>query len=452
MVRAVGGRSFVNWNGSASSTPSVVVAPADVEELARVITDRDSYPSPVRPAGNFHSLVPCFETTGTQVLLDNFRDVRVDLAANTITVGASLPMIRMRDILRLYGMQTEVTPEIGTATVGSVACCGTKDSSVGKEGLAQISSTVVGMRLVNPNGEIETVTEESDPERMRVLRSSYGLLGIVFEVTLRIQPIVTLRYDYRAFPMQPAPSRDELLGDADGMLCLLQAFANRVIVERRYIAGGTDVPISRFSKLKRLSRDKLWELATSYFATKLPYNWFYPVLDQAAAVHLLGVARLGGFMARRADSTIEFSRHRQHYFDFSYFAIPARRFPAFLPEYVGLGHSFLGRTGFRPSAMALSYHMRRDEHALLSATPGEDVMTIDAVDHRPNHPLWAEFNRELNEIAADFGGRPILNQTKQLSGDVLHRTMGEEWKQFLAIRATQDPDDRMLSDFFRQLM
>jgi len=31
-------------------------------------------------------------------------------------------------------MQTEVTPEIGNATAGSVACCGTKDASVA-EGL-----------------------------------------------------------------------------------------------------------------------------------------------------------------------------------------------------------------------------------------------------------------------------------------------------------------------------
>ena len=138
----MGGPRFVNWNGSASSAPGVVAVPRDVDELIRVVRDRESYPSPIRPAGNFHSLVPCFETTGTQVLLSNFRDVRVDLTAMTITVGASIPMIRMRDMLRLFGMQTEVTPEIGTATVGSVACCGTKDSSVGERGLAQISSTV----------------------------------------------------------------------------------------------------------------------------------------------------------------------------------------------------------------------------------------------------------------------------------------------------------------------
>jgi FAD/FMN-containing dehydrogenase len=448
----VGAGRFGNWNGSASSTPRVVVVPKDLDELQTVIRDRESYPSPVRPAGNFHSLVPCFETTGTQVLLEHFRDVSVDLAAMTITVGANITMIRMRDILRALGMQTEVTPEIGTATIGSVACCGTKDSSVGERGLAQISSTVVGMRLVNPKGDVETVTEESDLERLRVLRSSYGLLGIVFEVTLRIQPIVTLRYDYVAFPMLPAPTRDELLGDADGMLCLLQPFANRIIAERRYIVGGAGPRISRFSRAKRLSRDKLWELGTSYFATLLPYNWFYPLLDQAAAVHLLGVARMGGFLARRADSTIEFSRDRKHYFDFSYFAVPASRFPSFLPAYVDLSRGFLRRTGFRPSAMALSYHMRHDEHALLSATPGEDVMTIDAVDHRMNHPRWAEFNRELNEIAADFGGRPLLNQTKQLSRDVLYRNMGREWEQFMAIRATEDPDDRLLSDFFRDLM
>lgn len=444
--------TFVNWNRSASSSPSVVAIPKDLEELIQIVRDRDAYPSPVRPAGNFHSLNDCFATTGTQVLLRNFRDVRLDLAAQTITLGANIPMIRMRDVLRGFGMQTEVTPEIGTATVGSLACCGSKDSSVGSRGLSQISSTVVGMRLVNARGEVETVTETSDPERLRVLRSSYGLLGVVFEVTFRIQPGTTLRYAYRSFPLQPALSRDQLLGDADGMLSFIQPFANRIIVERRFIVGDAATPITPFSRLKRLSRDKLWELGVSYFSTRLPRNWFFTVLDHAAAAQLLGIDRLGGFLARRSDSTVEFESDRKHYFDFTYWAIPVSRWTDFLPAYVTLCHEFLRRTEFRPAVMALSYHQRRDDHSTLSAMPTEDVMTIDAIDSRPTHPRWIQFNRELNEIAADFGGRPIFNQTKHLSRDVVQRTIGTEWQRLLATRAEEDPDDRFLSDFFRDLM
>ena len=46
-----------------------------------------------------------------------------------------------------------------------------------------------GVKLVNPRGEVEEVSEGTDPERLRVIRSSYGLLGVIFEVTFRIQPL-----------------------------------------------------------------------------------------------------------------------------------------------------------------------------------------------------------------------------------------------------------------------
>ena len=128
------------------------------------------------------------------------------------------------------------------------------------------------------------------------------------------------------------------------------------------------------------------------------------------------------------------------------------RWVGFLPAYVDLCHEFLRRRGFRPAATALSYHMRQDDHSPLSPSATEDVLTLDAIDTRPNDPLWIAFNRELNEVAADFGGRPLFNQTKQLSRDIVHRTLGREWERLLATRTKEDPDDRFLSDFFRDLV
>jgi L-gulonolactone oxidase len=446
----VGTYSFRNWNGSALSTPRVAVAPRTVDDLIQVVKDRDRYPSPLRAAGSFHSLNDCFTTTGTQLLTRHFDDIRIDLDAGTITVGAAVSMVRMRDALWPHGMQIEVTPEIGNATAGSVACCGTKDASIGRTGLAQVSSTAFGVRMVNARGEVETVSE-SDPERMRVIRSSYGLLGAIFEVTFRIQPSVILRYDYRSFPLTPAPSRERLLGDADGALCFAQPFANRIIAERRYVVR-RGVRISRVSRMKRYTRDKLWEQGASFFPTLLPANWFFGVLDEAVAVHLLTIGKLGGFEARRSDSTVDFRFKRRHYFDFTFWAIPASRWTGFLPEYIRLCREFRRETGFRASLLSQVYLMGRDESSLLSPTRHEEALTMDLVDTRMRHPLWAEFNRRFNTVAADHGGRPLLNQTKQLSREVVHRSLGEDWDQFIEIRNAEDPDGRFLSDYFASLL
>jgi hypothetical protein len=442
-------RTFRNWNGSAFSTPSVVAEPANLHELIEVVRNRNRFPSPVRAAGSFHSLNGCFSTTGTQVLLKHFDDIRVDLEASTVTVGAAVTMIRMRDALRPFGMQTEVTPEIGNATAGSVACCGTKDASV-RGSLAQVSSTVIAVKLVNAKGEVEECSDESDPERMRVIRSSYGLLGIVFEVTFRIQPTVLLHTTYASFRLNPPPTRAEMFGGADGMLGIALPYANRIVVERRWIRDGRRV--SRFSSRKRRVRDRLWENGASRFATLLPYDWYYPVLDRLLVLPLSVLKLLGGFDGMRSDSTIEFRHERRHYFDFTFCAVPMSAWETFVPAYVRFGHDFRRETGFRVTLLSEVYVMSRDEHSLLSPTATEESFTMNVTDTRIDHRHWKEFNRRFNSLVADHGGRPLLNQTKELTRDVVHRMLGNDWRRFLAIREEEDLEGRFLNRYFRELM
>jgi FAD/FMN-containing dehydrogenase len=443
--------TFRNWNGSASSTPRVVAVPRNIQELIDVVKDTENYPSPLRVGGSFHSLNECFVSEGTQILLRHFNQVSVDPEQMTVTVGASVTMIRIRDVLRPFGMQTEVTPEIGNATAGSVACCGTKDASLGRSGLGQVSSTVIGVRLVNADGEVETVTEESDPERMRAVRSSYGLFGPIFEVTFRIQKQTTLSYSHESFKLTALPDRDELFGAADGVLGFSLPYSDRIVVERRRVLDGT-ARVSKFSRLRRSLRDRLWENKASFFATLLPYNWFFRVLDQLISLSLIGLSRLGEFRGRRADSMIDFKFDRSHYFDFTFWAIPLSRWEEFIPQYVALCRDYLRETGFRCSLGSEVYFINRDQHALLSFSSSEDIFTMDLVDSRPNDRDWIEFNRRFNVLAARFGGRPLLNQTKQLSRDVVYKTLGEDWKRFLSYREQNDPDGRFLSRYFRDLI
>jgi len=442
---------FANWSGTAFSSPKVVAVPRDVDELKKVLTNHDRYPSPVRAAGSFHSLTACFETTGTQVLMKHFDKIEIDLESRTITVGAGVSMVKMRDALRPHRMQTEVTPEIGNATAGSVACGGTKDASI-RHGLGQVASTVTAVKMVNPEGEIESITHDERPDRLIVIRSSYGLLGVIFEVTFRIQPVVTLAYDYRNFRLDPPPSREELLGGADGMLSFAQPYANRIIVERRFVVGDGEVATSRFSRMKRRARDKTWESGVSILPTLLPFNWLYSAQDHALAYQLQMLRRLGGYQGRRYDSTIDFKFKRRSFFDFSFWAIPVSSWEQFAPTYRKFCEDFGRETGFRSSLPSEVYWMAQDRNSLLSPSPNEDVFTMDPVDTRPTAPPWDELNRRFNVLAAGFGGRPLLNQTKHLTRDLVDQTLGEDWDRFAAIRAQEDPGGRLLNDYFRELI
>src|SRR5215831_18394219 len=188
--------SVSNWNGSACCTPAEIVAPRNVDELADIVKNSYLYPSPLRAVGELHSLNECFTTTGTIVLMHHFDGIG-DPVDGTVTVGAGVRMIDLMRKLRQspWRLQLEVVPEIGNATAGSVACCGTKDSSLGQNGLGQISSTVVGVKLIDPRGQLVSVTE-ADPTRLREVRSSYGLFGVVCAVTFALQSLEKVTYQY----------------------------------------------------------------------------------------------------------------------------------------------------------------------------------------------------------------------------------------------------------------
>ncbi len=444
-------REIRNWNSTVFSRPAVVACPGSVGDLVAVVRDTGRYPSPVRAIGHLHSLNACFASTGTQVMMDAFDGIQVDLDRATITVGASVSLTQIRDALRPHGYQIEVTPEIGNASAGSVACCGTKDSSVGRAGLGQISSTVVGVKLVNPRGEVEEIAAGANPDRLRVLRSSYGLLGIVFEVTFRIQPLVLLHYDYQVISLDPPPAIADIFGGADAVLGFALPYRRRMIAERRVVID-TGTAITRFDELKRRIRDRNWENGASFLTTALPRNGWFDVFDRLVAGGFRLTSALGGFRAHRGDSMIDFQWRRRHYFDFTFWALPLSAWERAVPAYLDFCERFRRESGFRAALATEVYFVRRDDAALLSFSPDEDVFTLDLADSRPNDPAWERMNRAFNQLAAEAGGRPILSQTKWLDRAIVHQTLGQAWQRFLAIRAEEDPAGRFLNAYFEALI
>jgi hypothetical protein len=439
-----------NWNNSIVSTPQVVAVPQNLEELRETVRDKATYPSPVRVGGSCHSLNACFTSEGTQVLLSNFDDIRVDLPAMTVTVGAAVQLIQIRNALRPHRMQLEVSPEIGNATAGSVACCGTKDASLGETGPGQVSSMVVGVRLVNAEGDVEEVTEEGDPDRMRLIRSSYGLAGAIFEVTFRIQRESILSYRYKILDLTALPTPADLFDDADGVLAFCLPYSGRIVVEQRRIlpAGAR---ISPFSRLKRSIRDTIWADKASLFTTLVPFNWFFDAFDRALVAAFRTLTLLGGFNARRSDSNIDYQFNRTNYFDFTFWAIPVDRWEEFIPAFLAFCREYREKTGFRTSLVASAYFIRMDRNAVLSFSPNRDIFTMDIADSRPTDPIWLEFNRRYNTFVAQFGARPLLNQTKQLDRNVVHTSLGVDWEQVLAYREKVDPGGRFLNKYFADL-
>lgn len=465
-----------NWNGSARCTPARVVAPRDRDELIAIVRDDAQYPTPLRAVGELHSLNECFTTTGTIVFMKHFSTIGTP-ARGTVTVGAGVRMIDLKNALKKHRLQLEVVPEIGNATAGSVACCGTKDSSLkGRPG--QISSTVVGVRMITPDGTDDPVTVASDCERLRLIRSSYGLLGIIYEVTFAVIERKKVAYRYERVKLDdwlkapggrtplPPPGSAEILGNADGFLGFLLPYRREIIVERRTEAA-------RHHPILALDWLKLWLRTVAWTTGARPFNVpLFRLLPRRLRRGLIALwiraldrglldwffySLLSRFEHYRADAMIDFKRPASSYFEFTFWAFPVSTWDTALPEYLDFCERFRQRTGFRPALPTEIYYIARDERAVLSFSAEEDIFTLDMVNWTDEEPAcWREMNLEFNEFAARHGARPLLNQTKflsPLSPTIQNRLWVQPgWQQLADARRAADPMDRFFTPFFAGLL
>ena len=471
--------SISNWNGSNRCTPAVTAAPTSPPALIDIVRDTATYPSPVRAIGELHSLNESIETAGTAVFMTHFSeigepDLTPDRTRGTVTVGAGVRMIDLKNALKKHRLQLPVVPEIGNATAGSVACCGTKDSSLEPTGRGQISSTVVGVRMVLPSGNTCHVTS---PLGLQLIRSSYGLLGIIYEVTFEVETRKKIWYEYERVKLDrwlkagekiPPPDSDAILGKADGFLGFLLPYRRELLVERRKLVrrrgrlrfGHRPIPI--WDRIKLWMRTFAWTTGARPFNRPLyllpkrirrrVINWWVRVLE-TGFLQLFFVHFLSRFASYRADAMIDFKRPVSSYFDFTFWAFPVSAWDKVVPDYLDFCERFQRQIGFRPALPTEVYFIRRDDSALLSFCPDEDIFTLDMVHWSDEEPLvWSAMNRAFNEFAADHGGRPLLNQTKGLMQSVAARVWKPGWYILAHERRVADPHDRFLTPFLRDIL
>src|SRR5688572_31094591 len=188
--------SITNYDGAIVTTPQVHVKPKSVEQLQEILRDTNKYPAPVRAMGSNHSLTPCAASTGTIIDMSGLKAiVKIDAAAMTLTAQAGLQLVEAAAALRKEKLQFLLNIEIGNITLGSAACCQTKDSLDGVD-LGQLNSYVTSIKWVSPSGTLEEASTDKTPELLPLIRASYGLAGVVYEVTLKIKPLEIVKLDY----------------------------------------------------------------------------------------------------------------------------------------------------------------------------------------------------------------------------------------------------------------
>src|SRR4051794_31995473 len=221
-----------NWFGGITSSPHTVVEVTSVQQIIDIVTDTESYPSPVRAIGSNHSTTPCGTADDGTVIITRKMDKILSYGEDTVTVQAGALYIDVNQELVKRGKQFYVNVELGNLTIGSACCGGTKDASMPGE-VGQIASYAVGIKMVLPNGDLFEV-DESDPELLQLARSSYGLFGIVYEATFRVRELAAMEVHHEKFTLDEFAARlPELRQRNTSMMMYINPFRDSITVEFR---------------------------------------------------------------------------------------------------------------------------------------------------------------------------------------------------------------------------
>lgn len=445
-----------NWKGDLTYFPCVVAQAYSVDDIVRIVKDRERYPSPVRAAGSQHSTTLCIEANcGTIVDVTKLDKIlAIDDRALTLTMQPGVRYIDAARALEKAGLAFHINFEIGNATVGSVACVGTKESSF-PGGHGQVASYLIAARMVLPSGEIREI-DEREPELLRVVRSSFGLLGILVEVTFRVRKLQALQVRHIAYSLDAfADNLPRLITEAqradESMMLYYFPHLDKVVVEYlRYVAG----PIR--SHWQWRLRNWLWRTVAPGFGRlvtdNVPTRWLRDRLHNAFQRLCIALLTLliRGKATSPPDQIVQYAETAGYAaWTFSIWTFPEHEFPETIRAYFQFCKDYYKQHGFRCDMPNGGYRVAKDTSSLFSYSSKETMLTIDPVTDEIAG--WTAFLDAYNALSIAHHGRPLLNLTPRVTREQARIAFGDEIDVFLKFRHELDPTNRMYSGFFRKL-
>jgi len=413
------GKTYSNWTLASTTQPAVYVEPISYADVQAIVQDTRRFPTPVSPVGSMHSVTPTVVNNGGTLVctlkLDEILGLEKDAGGRQIVrVQAGCRLKKLNLWLQARGLEISFQPEMGEATVGSVAVGDTKDSSL--DGAGFFSAAVTGISYVNAKGEICTISDSRDGARFHAFKCSFGLLGIVLECQVEVRPATLCTSRYSVLKCE---SPEQL---AEGILRLRKAcdafFASIILdklyatCDQRFKAGpGAITPASSQPVFNSLRMAKRSSIQHGGFQRPNTNN-LQPVVKEITY--------------SRADMVNEYWKPTasENRLDFQFYEHDLAEIIGVVAKSYAFTIAFEKKNAFVPNVWAM-YFVNRPESArkpygLYSGGPGISF-AFDPIFSNPADPKWQLFAKEYNQFAIKIlKAKPSPIQTQWLkTGDLV---------------------------------
>jgi FAD/FMN-containing dehydrogenase len=443
-------------NGADSSgifrRPRLVFKLKRFEDLPGILAKTKNYPSPVRMVGADYSQTRCVGGDGGTTVDTGGLNKILEYGETFVRAQAGVRVGTLVQALAERGLELPLTPEMGQISLGAAAVTTLPQASF-DAGVAQLSSCVVEIKMITPQGKQMVVTERQR-DLMRVLRSSFGLLGAVHEVVLRVRPMIPVKIDYQVLSLKDFTVRFKSIVSAEGALRLhISPFTDKITVERRTLDESASV-----------TRSGIWQVRNSVMRNVLPA--FGSTVGSVLAAPGLRAVMLSGMQrALRAtldrgsrgvvlyshewlrDMPQEAWKARHTY---SLWAFPQADYPKLLAEYFALCKSYYKEHRYRSNLISGASRLHQDKGSLFSVSYAGPMITLEPSS--TGEQGWDDFLIDFNDFASGMGGTPTFNQTRALQPEHVAKSFGERVKLFSALRQRTDPLNRLRNSYFAHLL
>jgi len=416
-----------NWSGYQNCVPDARVAPASVDELAEMFKKTKA---PIRPVGAGHSFTPLVPTDGTIVSLRNFEGLTFhDPVAMTATFGAGTKLGSIGEPLNAVGQALPNMPDIDEQSLAGAISTGTHGTG---QKLGALHSQIVEMKLVTPRGDVLTLNASQQPEIFDAARVSLGSLGVITEVTLQnvashnlkrrvwLEKMDTLieRFDENAaanhsFEMYYLPFFDygvaiSINPTNDPVVPRANEKDNDAVMQMKQLRDVLSWwPAARRWVLNRSAADFKTEEAVDVWYRIFPSN--REVRFNEMEYHLPREQLMPTL--RKVRETLE-SKHPEIFFP-------------------------------------IEIRTVKGDNAWLSPFCGHDVSGSIAVHHyHLEDPL--PYFADIEPLYQPIGGRPHWGKMNTLDARVFAQRY-PKWKDFLDVRASLDPEGKMLNPYLKKV-
>ncbi len=177
--------------------PPTEISSTHIKSVLRTLDRETNVALPIRPQGAGTAATDCNKSHGGTILhlsgLD--RIVHVDNYNHTVTAQAGVRLYALSEALAEYGLELIGCHEMVGRTLGGAIAAPCMGASIGDLS-GSFASQVISLKLVTGSGKPMTVHAEQR-NLMCTMRSSYGLLGVIVEATLKVRPILTFSASHR---------------------------------------------------------------------------------------------------------------------------------------------------------------------------------------------------------------------------------------------------------------